>query len=258
MRSGRSGESHDTLRSLRADVASALVNQGYKPTQAKRMAREASGADFDSMFNHALRQNPLCGASVQGYPCTRKPGHKGPHLPQGATMRTRHRLPHKWQPNPSAEVLREKFTGTAVDRVQVMDEPHMPAGNYALLGKLLSLYVKPRKGGQVQEIRAAGGTLVVSDETARQIYFVGGDQDISSGLAVFGAVDRGALLELGEATRIDYKQRKEHVDHPDMDSWRHQFGEESGERPIVLYDPRTKRLLLQGGAYVIRAEGIIN
>lgn len=217
MRSRTSGESHDNLRSLRADVASALVNQGYKPAKAKQMAREASGTDFSSLFNDALRRNP------------------------------------------SAEALREKFTGTAVDRVQVMDEPHMPAGDYALLGKLLSLYVKPRKGGQVQEIRAAGGTALVSDETARQIYFVGGDQDISSGLEVFGALDRGnGLFELGEATRIDYKQRKEHVDHPEMDSWRHSFGEETGERPTVLYDARAKRLLLEGGAYVIRAEGIVN
>jgi hypothetical protein len=254
-----SGESHDNLRSLRADVASALVNQGYKAAQAKRMAREAAGSDFSSLFNDALRQNPLCGAMVQGYPCTRKPGHRGPHLPQGATMRTRHRLPRKWQPNPSAEALREKFTGTAVDRVQVLNEPHMPAGDYALLGKLLSLYVKPRKGGQVQEIRAVGGTTVVCDETARQIYFVGGDQDISSGLQVFGALDRGnGVYELGEARRIDYKQRKEHVDHPEMDSWRHAFGEETGEHPTVLYDSRAKRLMLEGGAYMIRPEGIVN
>lgn len=258
-RSRHSGESHDNLRSLRADVVSALVNQGYKATKAKQMVREASGSDFSSLFHDALRRNPMCGAMVQGYPCTRKPGHKGPHLPQGATMRTRHRLPRNWQPNPSAEALRERFTGSAVDQVQVMDEPHMPAGDYALLGKLLSLYVKPRKGGQVQEIRAAGGTKVVADESARQIYFVGGDQDISSGLEIFGPLDRGAgLLELGQATRIDYKQRKEHVDHPEMDSWRHSFGEETGERPTVLYDVRAKRLLLEGGAYVIRAEGIVN
>jgi hypothetical protein len=253
------GGSSSAGSALRADVASALVNQGYKPAQAKRMAREASGSDFNSLFHDALRQNPLCGAMVQGYACTRKPGHKGPHLPQGATMRTRHRLPRNWQPNPSAEALREKFTGAPVEHVRVMDEPHMPAGNYAMLGKLLSLYVKPRKGGQVQEIRAAGGTMVVSDETARQIYFVGGDQDISSGLAVFGAVDRGAgLFEIGEARRIDYRQRKEHVDHPEQDSWRHDFGEENRNRPTVLYDSRAKRLLLEGGDYRIEAAGIIN
>jgi hypothetical protein len=246
------------LRALRADVASALVNQGYKPTKAKRMAHAASGDDFSSLFHDALRQNPLCGAMIGGYPCTRKPGHRGPHLPQGATMRTRKRLPHKWQPNPSAAALRSKFTGKDADRVRIMEEPHMPAGDYAMLGKLLALYVKPRKGGQVLQIEARGVT-VVSDESARQIYFVGGDQDVSAGFTGFGALDRGAgLYELGEARRIDYKQRKEHVPHPESDSWRHEFGEETGMRPTVLYDANAKRLLLEGGEYEIREEGIVN
>jgi hypothetical protein len=231
-----------------------------KQTRTARVFHELYGKqEFDSK---GLPVNPAtCGAMIGGYPCTRKPGHRGPHLPQGATMRTRHRLPRNWQPkpNPSAEALREKFTGMRVQRVQVMDEPHMPAGDYAMLGKLLALYVKPRKGGQVQMIQAAGGTIVVSDETARQIYFVGGDQDISSGLDVFGALDRGdGLFELGEARRIDYKQRKEHVPDPDADAWRHSFGEESGVCPIALYDSRSKRLRLEGGEYVIRTEGIVN
>lgn len=49
------------------------------------------------------KKKEICGASVQGQPCTRHAGHRGPHLPQGATMRTRGRLPRDWQPakNPS-------------------------------------------------------------------------------------------------------------------------------------------------------------
>jgi hypothetical protein len=82
---------------------------------------------------------------------------------------------------------------------------------------------------------------------------------VSSALAVFGAVDRGAgVFELGEARRIDYKQRKEHIPNPEMDSWRHDLGEENGIRPKVLYDSRAKRLLLEGGDYVVREEGIRN
>jgi hypothetical protein len=208
-----------------------------------------------------IRNNPadaVCGARIGGEICTRKPGHRGPHLPQGATMRTRQRLPKTWRPNPSAEALREKFTGREVGRVKVHEEPHMPAGDYAMLGKGLALYVKPRIGGQVQVIDLHG-VMVVSDESARQIYFVGGDQDVSTGLDLFGAIDRGpTLLELGEARRIDYKQRKEHVPHPEMEDWRHDFGEENGSRPLVLFDVVNKRLLLEGGDYTVRAEGIVN
>jgi hypothetical protein len=137
----------------------------------------------------------------------------------------------------------------------------MPAGDYAQLGELLALYVKPLSGGQVQTIKpqAKHRPTVVSDESARQIYFAGGDQDITSSLDGFGARDRGTgLVELGEARRIDYKQRKEHVSDPDVDEWRHEFGEESSIRPIVLFDQKKKRLLLEGGEYEVRREGIVN
>ncbi len=162
--------------------------------------------------------------------------------------------------NSSAAVIREEFTGTPSEFYTVRDEPHMPAGDYAELGKLLALYVKPVGGGQVQHINFRSPyPVVTSDESARQIYFVGGDQDITPALAVFGAIDRGAgLYELGEARRIDYKQRKEHVKDPDVDEWRHEFGEESGVRPVLLFDLAHKRLVLEGGEYEIRREGITN
>jgi hypothetical protein len=162
--------------------------------------------------------------------------------------------------NTSAATLREEFTGAPSDYYTVSSEPHMPAGDYAELGKLLTLYVKPIGGGQVQQITFAKPfPVVVSDESARQIWFVDGDQDVTNSLGVFGALDRGSgLFELGEARRIDYKQRKEHVPDPDTDEWRHDFGEETGIRPRLLFDAGKKRLMLEGGEYEIRREGITN
>lgn len=215
-----------------------------------------------------LRVNPLevnppaaadlCGAMIGGYPCTRKKGHRGPHLPQGATLRPQSR--HNWGPraNPTAEKIREGFIGAPVDRISSYQEHGMPGGNYALLGKLLCLYVKPLEGGQVLEIHGRA-VLVVSDESARQIFFVGGDQDISAALAAFGPRDLGAgRYELGEARRIDYKQRKEHAPDPEHDEWRHHFGEENGILPKVIFDSNLKRLSLEGGDYRIENRGIVN
>lgn len=222
---------------------------------------------FHEVYGPQDNPAPICGAMIGGEPCSRKPGHRGPHLPQGATMRTRTRLPRHWQPrgNPSAEALRERFTGKAVDRISVHEEPHMPAGDYAKLGNLLALYVKPMRGGQVETITMSS-VKVVSDERGAAepgklgpIWFVGGDQDITDALAVFGAVERGnGLYEIGQATRIDYKQRKEHVPDPESDAWRHSFGEENDIRPVALFDLRSKRILLEGGDYRIREEGIVN
>ena len=252
----------ESRRSFKRNVREKVKENDREFSRLRKSARVGRSKKLETLFHEVYGKNPAptCGHMIGGEPCTRKPGHRGSHLPQGATMRTQSRLRHSWKPrgNPTAGALREKFTGKEVDRIKIYDEPHMPAGDYAQLGKLLSLFVKPLKGGQVQEIRATGVT-VVSDESARQIYFVGGDQDVSAALAMFGAVDRGAgLYELGEARRIDYKQRKEHVPQPDMDSWRHEFGEETGVRPTVLFDVDAKRLLLEGGEYVVREEGIIN
>jgi hypothetical protein len=177
--------------------------------------------------------------------------------------RRKHAIRRRARLNPSAEGIREYFTGAPVGAVHVENEPHMPAGDYAQLGELLVLYVKPIAGGQVKQIAFRGESrpAVVADETARQIWFVAGDQDISASVSEFGAQELGeasGVFLLGEARRIDYKQRKEHVPDPDVDEWRHDFGEETGVRPALLFDSNLKRFLLSGGEYEIRPEGIVN
>ena len=209
--------------SLKSEVQAALVSQGYKRTDAKKAVARASGDDFSSLFRDAQS---------------------------------------KIRENPSAASLRETFTGKPADWEEVMEEPHMPAGDYAQLGELMALYVTPCTGGQRQEINFGRGEdrpILVSDESGRQLWFVSGNQDVSGSLSHFGARDQGNnVFELGHVRRIDYKQRKEHVPDPEHDEWRHDFGEESGVYPTLLFDAKVGRLLLKGGEYKIRAEGIIN
>ena len=212
---------------------------------ARRMGHASNRRMAIADVKAALRGNPMeltvMGANPHGKEITVHPG-------ETITLRV----------NPTAEGIREYFTGAPVERITVRDEPHMRAGDYALLGKLLTLYVKPLRGGQVQMIEG-DGISVVSDETARQLWFVGGDQDVSTALEQFSARDRGGnIYELGEARRIDYQQRKEHAPHPDQDEWQHHFGEDNGIRPIVLFDRNHKRLLLEDGDYRIETDGIIN
>jgi hypothetical protein len=209
------------------------------------LRREAAGTP---------RRNVEFGEYENGifHPWTRRP-----------KTRRKHAIRRRRASNPSAEGIREYFTGAPAASVSVENEPHMPAGDYAQLGELLVLYVKPIAGGQVRQIafRGAPRPLVVADETARQIWFVGGDQDISGALGEFGAAEQGessGVFLLGEARRIDYKQRKEHVPDPDVDEWRHEFGEESGVKPALLFDSNLKRFLLSGGEYTIEPEGIVN
>jgi hypothetical protein len=178
--------------------------------------------------------------------------------------------------NPSAAALHEKFTGREPEFISISNEPHMPQGDYAKLGAIMGVAIKPISGGQVQQIvyynpptmplMEAAASLrplhnppwLVSDESARQMYFYGGDQDISSALAIFGARPRGdELVELGELRLVVYRERK-WTDEQELMNYVHKMGEESGVRPTVLFDPQSKRLLLEGGEYRIERAGIIN
>jgi hypothetical protein len=162
--------------------------------------------------------------------------------------------------NPPVETIVEEFSGTPAEWVDVYNEPHMPRGRYAQLGDLLNLYIKPAKGGQVQKITFGTGKeapIVVCDSTARQIYFVGGNQDISGALDAF-RVDSTGVVTLGKCRRIDYKAKKKHVADPEEDKWKHDHGEENGELPTVLFDTRNKKLLYEGGDYRIDGAWIRN
>jgi len=227
-------------------AAAELFGKQLKDLTTSEMSKVAMRAAQLKRAHTAPRPNVELGTYENGifHPWTRRPKSR-----QKSAIRRQ---------NPDAAGIREDFTGAPVEHETVRQEPHMPAGNYAQLGKLLTLAVKPRTGGQVLEIRGHG-VLIVSDESAQQIWFVGGDQDITAALPQFGAIERrGGIYELGEAREIHYEQRKEHVPHPEQDQWRHRFGEETDERPTVLFDLPHKRLLLEGGAYRIRREGIVN
>jgi len=233
-------------------AAAELFGKQLKDLSMQEMSQVAMRAAQLKRAHTAPRANVELGTYENGvfHPWTRRPASR-----QKKAIRRQ---------NPDAAGIREDFTGAPVDREQVRYEPHMPAGNYAQLGKLLTLGVKPRAGGQVLDIRS--NALIVSDERAQAeegklgpIWFVGGDQDITAALPQFGAIERrGGIFELGEAREIHYEQRKEHVPHPEQDHWRHRFGEETNVRPTVLFDLAHKRLLLEGGAYRIRREGIVN
>jgi hypothetical protein len=226
------------------------MGHGRTKAAAKRALEERMGpSERRPRRRHSRNPNPMDLVVMGANP-----------KPREITLQPGEQITFRMNPivNPSAETIRESFVGKPVDYVFTSDEPHMQEANYAMLGKLLTLYVKPMHGGQVQMI-SGKGIKVVSDESAQQIWFVGGDQDVTDQLDAFGAREvSSGRWQLGEATRIDYKQRKEHVPKPEIDEWEHHFGEEGGSRPTVLFDSRHKRLLLEGGDYHIESDGIIN
>lgn len=176
--------------------------------------------------------------------------------------RYRNPLPSATEAERAIEI-REGFTHRNVKGYRVMNEPCIPAGDYAELGKLVLLAVKPKDGGAVQELGFYPPPVVISDVSRRQIYFAGGDQFLDDRELKLFTGETGREIDLGECRVIGYLEKKY---HPQVDNaaagktveWVHEFGEETGERPRLIYMAHEKRLLLRGGAYRVEDAGIIN
>ncbi len=180
----------------------------------------------------------------------------------------------------SAEELYRKFHGRGPDKsydvlIPVTD-PYAEHPAVAQLGKLLSLYV-----GEGVKLTGSIGTVpksipeaeiepwvrvikfddkqpdVAGEPGGTQIYFAGGNQNIDSMLEELGADPRKDLLDLGFCYRIEYAAEKGFDKFRPTDYW-HLFGEETGVQPRLLYDRAHKLLILAGGEYIIRPEGIVN
>jgi len=113
--------------------------------------------------------------------------------------------------------------------------------------------------------------MVCATPDRQQIVFKGGDQTIDyvQALKEVGwtaseiAAQQGKYkIVLGEVYSIGYFTDKHHLTGPKEQKrgtpYEHKFGEQGGERPVLVYDTVNKRVELVGGGYEIRDEGIWN
>ncbi len=180
-------------------------------------------------------------------------------------------------PNPAAEVsspeaeaardLRERFTDHPSKGYSVDNEPHIPAGDYALLGELLDLGVLPTETGEARtqmRLTPEGEDVQVISSPDGKIYFANDGQGMTDAeIRVFtdSAADR---VLLGECRTIAYFAAKYHPQVPasvrgKVQPWEHRFGEERGGHPPLLYYLRRfQRWELEGGTYTVEGVGIKN
>ncbi len=155
----------------------------------------------------------------------------------------------------------EEFHGESAQHVDEIDEPSPRPVTLSDLGDLIELRVKRPTGWKWGSLDFKGcGVRLASNVTGTQLYLVDGDQKISRGtLTHLGADNSKELIDLGEATLIAYRARKMQVNGVAAD-YEHNFGEETGVRPRLMYDRRgpMPRLFLSGGEYRVEARGIVN
>ena len=107
--------------------------------------------------------------------------------------------------------------------------------------------------------------FLATNPKATQLYIVGGDQDMDEMLRRLGVTSASQdLLDLGEVHEVEYYTQKDFDNFAPI-RYYHHFGEEDAKknprhirRPRLIYSRRLKKLMLAGGAYKIKKDGIIN
>lgn len=99
--------------------------------------------------------------------------------------------------------------------------------------------------------------VVASDPAGNQIYFLGGNQDVTGIMPKAQLAANKDFIDMGECDVIIYTADKDFDNFEEKD-YQHEFGEETGERPRLMFDRLNQQLYLIGGAYEVKREGIVN
>jgi hypothetical protein len=261
--SSRAAVSHrhrGTSRSsgVRADVISALVNQGYSRAAATSMTPQASAGDsFDSLFRRAMKKNP------------KKAHHKG------TRRKIRKRNPEQSAEDRQAIKAFRGFHGADPDKVTEVLEQMVTQGKYWLVGRLLGydlhqfpLHRDDHNRNRRPNVDCWNANIMLcadppssqspKDKLGRQLFLFGGSQDMEWALKEhFDVRSNVQRVVLGVIDRIWYVTRKS-MHNFELESYVHRFGEEGGEKPLLLYDRLNKKQWIVGGDYTITERGIEN
>jgi hypothetical protein len=98
---------------------------------------------------------------------------------------------------------------------------------------------------------------VASNPDGTQLYLLGGNQDLAGCLHELGVDASKDLIDLGFCICIRYITEKSQNNFARAMYW-HCLGEETKNPPRMFYDKLKREIFFTGGAYVVRAPGIIN
>mgnify|MGYP001145670713 CR=1 FL=1 len=151
-----------------------------------------------------------------------------------------------------AAQLSEAFHGRPARIVRELEDTLNVRDVYTDLGALIELDVE-LPDGERATISATGARLLASPD-GTQLYIEGGDQSLDARALHLPEKD---LAVVGTLHSVTYRTRKG-FDGFELVDYQHEFGEDGGERPLLLYDALNQRLLIAGGSYQIKPEGIVD
>lgn len=198
--------------------------------------------------------------------------------PRAHELRFRQRPPAEFQPdsfrtipagrhargrrNPEDEAaqaaeLFETFQGREPEEILELHRQQVERRDYAKLGDLVTLTVLAPGGKECKFEFAGDDVIVASSANAHQLYLLGGNQDLRPLLGEMGVDATKDFVELGPCLEIEYFTHKA-LDNFEPVRYYHRFGEETKEVPVLAFDQLNLQLILVGGAYEVKAEGIVN
>lgn len=130
-------------------------------------------------------------------------------------------------------------------------EKHVSAAvrlDYTALGDLNYIRTETLLSGPAEFTFEGDGVKLASSPDGRQLYCIGGNQNILQLLDVRS--QEKDFIDLGEALEVEYLARKVHGDYRPI-KYFHEFGELNGIRPRLMFDKMRKQLFFIGGDYFI-------
>lgn len=173
-------------------------------------------------------------------------------------------------PSASAEKLYQKFHGRPSDSSFAVKEKEHVHSHLAQLGTLTEIVVAIKIGGQgkavLYRLKASEtakshsdrkAVHLTSNEDGTQLFLTGGDQSLNLKALGFVSSEIKEQMVIGQIKELTYRTQKSFDDFKTIDYF-HGLGEENGNKPLLLYKPRDKKLLIFGGDYQVKPEGIVN
>ncbi|MBZ5522252.1 MAG: hypothetical protein LAP21_08420 [Acidobacteriia bacterium] len=148
----------------------------------------------------------------------------------------------------------EEFHGRKPETVMDIRTKQNDRRNLTGLGRMMYLLTAD---GVPMKFEDRDKVMLACDPAGNQLYFVGGNQDVTAILKHAGIDQSKDLIDVGECQFIVYTTDKDFDSFEEKD-YQHEFGEETGELPRLMYDRLNRQLFLVGGAYEIKREGIVN
>ena len=156
-----------------------------------------------------------------------------------------------------AEELYTMFHGEKPEEILEVQESAAMRQTYSGLGDLLQLVVERASDQKQIELLFEGDDVIVaSSPDGKQLYFIGGNQNLNGSLEQFDADTSKDFMDLGECVEIAYHTRKYFDGFQPIDYF-HKLGEETGEIPRLFYNKIQKRMMLVGGAYKVELENLV-